>query len=123
MPERKLRTKRQTLRARELRRDVSKTEWKLWPYLRRRQLGVSFRRQHPVGTRYADYFCPLLKLAVEIDGPSHEARADGARDDELARLGVTTLRFSMQEVDENIEGVVEQVRLAVWEMSEGGARV
>ncbi len=119
MPERKLRTRRQTLRARVLRREVSATEWRLWPYLRRKQLGVAFRRQHPVGGRYVDYYCPALKLAVEVDGPVHEANSDAARDLELASFGVTTLRFSVQEVDEDIGAVVERVRLMAWELSEG----
>ncbi len=121
MPERRLRTRKQTLRARALRREVSRTEWKLWPYLRRRQLGVLFRRQHPLEGRYLDYYCPALRLGVEVDGPLHEAGADAGRDAELAALGVTILRFSVQEVDDDLPGVIERIRLVVWELSEGGA--
>ena len=46
-----------TQRARDLRQSASKTELKLWPHLRNKNLGYSFRRQHPIGPHFADYYC------------------------------------------------------------------
>jgi very-short-patch-repair endonuclease len=114
MPERPYRTKRQTLRARKLRREVSKAERRLWLHLRNEQLGVPFRRQHPVGPFYADYFCVPLKIAVEIDGPWHDPVADSERDNFMQKLGVTVLRFSVQEMDEALDGVVARIEQEIW---------
>jgi len=113
MPERTHRTKRQTLRARELRRDVSRTERRLWPHLRNSALGAPFRRQHPIGPFFPDYYCVPLKLAVEVDGPHHDAARDSERDAILATHGVTMLRFSHQEIDENFEGVINTIQQAI----------
>lgn len=113
MPERTYRTRRQTLRARELRRDVSNTERRVWPHLRNNALGVPFRRQHPVGPFFPDYYCVPLKLAVEVDGPQHDSMRDSERDAILAAHGVTMLRFSVQDVDENLEGVINTIQQAV----------
>ena len=56
-------------RARELRREQSPIERKLWAQLRRKQLhGLKFRRQHPIGRFIVDFYCPAHKLIVEIDG-------------------------------------------------------
>ena len=114
MPERSFRSKRQTLRARELRREVSKTERQLRPHLRRSAAGAPFRRQHPVGPFFPDYYCVPLKLAVEVDGPLHDAAKDSERDSVLAQLGVTMLRFSVQEIDQNLQGVVDTIRHEIW---------
>ena len=56
-------------RARELRRDCSRAERICWEFLRSRRLnGVKFRRQHPIGSYFADFACVSKKLVVEIDG-------------------------------------------------------
>lgn len=109
MPERSFRGRRATLRARELRQTVSKTEHKLWPHLRGGALGVSFRRQHPVGPYFADYYCAPLKLCIEIDGPDHDLAADSERDAWTQERGITVLRFPVQEMDRNLVGVVSTV--------------
>jgi very-short-patch-repair endonuclease len=114
--ERTFRSRRQTLRARELRRDVSKTEKRLWPHLRGSGVGAPFRRQHPVGPFFPDYYCVPLRLAVEVDGPLHDAAKDSERDAVLAGLGVTVLRFSHQEIEDNLEGVVATIHRHVWYM-------
>lgn len=113
MPERTYRTKCQTLRARELRRDVSRTERRLWPHLRNSALGAPFRRQHPVGPFFPDYYCVPLKLAVEVDGPQHDPAEDSERDATLKSHGVTLLRFSVQDIDENLEGVINTIHQTI----------
>ena len=67
----------QTERARELRNNMTKVEWFVWSRLRGRQVGgYKFRRQVPIGPYFADFFCPLARLVVEIDGEGHEAERD-----------------------------------------------
>src|SRR5207302_6567289 len=104
-----------TSRARDLRRDSTDVEMKLWQKLRNRQLGVDFRRQHPAGSFILDFYCPTLGFAIELDGgqhmdPANEAR-DTARDRWLSERGVITLRFWNSDVTENLKGVLEVIAL------------
>ena len=103
------RTRDETDKARELRREASKTERRLWPHLRSGKIGAPFRRQYPIGSYFADYCCVPLGLVVEVDGPLHSATRDAARDEQVKQLGFDTIRFSVQEIDENLEGVVSTI--------------
>jgi very-short-patch-repair endonuclease len=114
MPERSYRSKRQTLRARDLRERSSKTEKRLWPHLRNSKAGAPFRRQHPVGPFFPDYYCVPLKLAVEVDGPLHDLERDSSRDSWMKERGITLLRFSVQEIDANLPGVIDTIRNEIW---------
>lgn len=107
------RTKDKTERARQLRTQVSKTEFKLWPYLRGSQTGVKFRRQHPVGPYFIDYYAPAIPLAIEVDGDLHCQRHDNRRDHELLRLGIETYRVPVSYIDENIDAVMCSVRTVI----------
>ncbi|MEL8055654.1 MAG: DUF559 domain-containing protein [Pseudomonadota bacterium] len=103
------RTKQTTKRARKLRRTVSKTEFKIWPCLRGSQMTVPFRRQHPVGGYFLDYACIPLKLGIEIDGPWHSPTYDAKRDETLREKGWIILRFTVQAVDEELDGVLTTI--------------
>ena len=107
------RTQAQTQRAKDLRHSASKTERKLWPFLRRQNLGVKFRRQHTIGPYFGDYFAPQIKLAVEVDGDYHSERYDEKRDEYFKQLGIDTLRISVSDIDENLDGVVEVIEMKV----------
>ena len=107
------RTREQTTFARKLRNTVSKTERKLWPHLRNAALGAPFRRQHVIDEMFVDYCCVPLGLVVEVDGPTHDLARDSLRDDRLSKQGFDVLRFSVQELDENLEGVVSTIYDAV----------
>jgi cyclase len=43
----------------------------LWGYLKGRQLGAKFRRQHPVGVFIADFYCHKYQLVIDLDGSIH----------------------------------------------------
>jgi len=99
-------------RARELRRDMSKTERRLWNRLRNRQLqGQKFRRQVPIGPYFADFACLEAGLVIEVDGEHHgeQPAYDRRRDRSLSEMGYRVLRFWVAEIDDNIEGVVESI--------------
>ena len=56
----------------QLRNNPTKAEQVLWKYLKNKQIkGYKFRRQHSVGNYILDFYCPALKLCIEIDGDSH----------------------------------------------------
>lgn len=101
----------QVLRAREQRNNPTLAENKLWQRLRGRQLGVKFRRQHCFGPYVLDFYCPALRLGIEVDGGQHAASVeDERRDAWLAGQGVRVLRFWNNEVTGNLDGVLERIR-------------
>ena len=113
MPRRFKRKRATVERARELRRTVSKTERRLWFHLSDDKLGAPFRRQHSIGPYFADYCCVPLKLVVEVDGPDHDLERDSVRDALIVAEGFDILRFPVQEVDRNLEGVIATIWEAV----------
>ena len=103
-------------RARQLRRDQTDAEQRLWSKLRDRQLrGTKFRRQHPVGPFVADFCCPQRKLVVELDGGQHaeEVAADHKRSRFLEEQGYRVLRFWNHDVLQNTEAVLERIAEAL----------
>ena len=95
------------LAARDMRKHPTDEERKLWHALRRKALGVKFRRQHPIGPFVADFYCAALKLVVELDGGHHVGSADDAtRDAWLRREGYEVVRYQNPEVRRNLYGVL-----------------
>ncbi len=102
-------------RAKELRRNLTLPEVILWRELRGRKLdGARFRRQHPIGPFILDFYCDEAKLAVEVDGNSHQlpaqAQHDRRRTAWLEARGVAVLRVYARDVLENLEGAVSMIR-------------
>jgi very-short-patch-repair endonuclease len=108
-----------------LRRDLTDVEMKLWQKPRNRQLGVDFRRQHPVGNFILDFYAPSIGLAVELDGGQHadakHIQSDGARTRWLGQRGVTVLRFWNSDVAGNMPGVLEVIAAKMAEHKGAGA--
>ena len=100
-------------RARELRKNPTDTEQRLWAALRRNQLdGHRFRRQVPLGPYVVDFARLRARLVVEVDGGQHADRTDHdtRRDRWLASQGYRVLRFWNSEVSENFDGVLAAIR-------------
>ena len=97
--------------ARVLRREMTDSERKLWSGIRNEQLGVKFRRQHPIGHYIADFACLAPRLIVELDGSQHLAQEgyDARRDAFLHAQGFGVLRFGSNEPFVNFEGVLQAV--------------
>ncbi|MCB2128944.1 MAG: endonuclease domain-containing protein [Rhodobacteraceae bacterium] len=98
-------------RARQLRKDPTPQERKLWRKLQEldRRIGTHFRRQAPVGRFIADFAEFGRRLVIEVDGGGHGGPRDLARDAWFAGEGFQVLRFWNSEVDGNIEGVMQIV--------------
>ena len=102
-------------KCRDLRKNQTDAEKKLWSVLRDCQMiGIKFRRQFSIGRYILDFYAPQYKLAIEADGGQHyevEGRQqDELRTSELSNLGVQILRFSNLEILNNIEGVCEMIQ-------------
>ena len=98
------------IRAAKLRNTPTAFEKVLWQHLSRSQLGgFKFRRQHVIGNRIVDFYCPQKALVIEIDGNTHDAAKDAHRDSTLAQEGYAILRFTNIDVGQNIEGVLEAI--------------
>lgn len=97
--------------ARQLRRDATLVERRLWYRLRRSQLGVRFRRQQPIGPFVVDLVCLSRRLVIELDGGQHvvAAEADARRTRFLESQGYRVIRFWNHEVIENTEGVLARI--------------
>ena len=102
----------ETRRSRDLRRDQTDAERKLWSKLRNRRLaGVKFVRQEPVGPYFVDFLCRERRLVVEIDGATHstddEIASDARRTALLEQQGFRVVRFTNAEVYDNLDSVLE----------------
>ena len=97
---------------RSLRRRMTDAEAKLWFLLRdRRLMGTKFRRQFPIDSYVADFFCHEYGVIVEVDGGQHlESRKDAERTQALEQHGYVVLRFWNDEVLKNQDGVLEKIR-------------
>ena len=81
----------------------------LWGKLRSgRFAGLKFRRQHPIGPYVADFYCHDQQLVIELDGESHIGTAayDRQRADDLTIQGLRIVRFSNDEVIQDLDAVL-----------------
>lgn len=93
-------------RARQLRRDATEAEQRLWSLLRDRRLaGYKFRRQYPVEGYIVDFACLTHKVVVEADGGQHTTEADAIRTCVLEAAGWRLIRFWNNDILANTEGV------------------
>ncbi len=92
-------------------------EVKLWGYLRRNELGVRFRRQHPIGPYIADFAALVPRVIVETDGYSHHREQAGDHDEQrdrwLTSQGWTVLRFPDEEVWNEFDYVARRIATTV----------
>ncbi len=97
--------------AKTMRHDPTEAEYALWQLLRARRLGgMKFKRREPLGSYICDFVCHERKLIVEADGSQHASSAhDDERDRYFEMKGYRTLRFWNEDIQENIDGVAEQI--------------
>lgn len=109
-------TARIELYARQHRSSLTESEARLWSALKARQLGVTFRRQVPIGGQYiADFLAPSLRLIAEVDGAYHARQQgrDAKRDPKLHRSGYRVVRVSAALVLSDLSAAVALVRAAL----------
>jgi very-short-patch-repair endonuclease len=96
--------------ARQMRKEPTAAENKLWQRLRGNQVrGVKFRRQFAIEHFIADFCSPQLRLIIEVDGPTHEYTQDedAVRQELLQSVGFEVLRFTNLDVLNDIPAVMD----------------
>ena len=102
-------------KARELRKNMTPQERKLWNILKNRQFyGYRFRRQFPIERYIVDFVCREKKIIVELDGGQHnqldEIQYDIERTSFLTSEGYQVIRFWNSDIDRNLLGVYKKLQ-------------
>lgn len=99
-------------RAKELRAFMTPQEKILWEELNNNQMGLKFRRQHPIDFYIADFYCHQLKLVIEIDGKIHENQVeyDQKRELHFKGFGIETIRFTNEQVVYEMEDILAEIK-------------
>lgn len=101
-----------TFMSQKNRNKMTEAEKIIWDkVLSRDKTGYRFLRQKPIDRFIIDFYCPKLLLAIEIDGESHinKKETDELRDKFLKQIGITTMRFTNEEVINNIEIIKRKI--------------
>jgi len=98
----------------KLRSSMPNAEIVLWSKLKSKGLdGYKFRRQYSVGNFVIDFYCPRLKLAIEVNGDSHFSDVSEACDKEresfIESFGISFLRFTNKEIYQNLDQVLARI--------------
>ncbi|MDO8499150.1 MAG: endonuclease domain-containing protein [bacterium] len=105
--------KQQTKLRQQLRRSMTKSETVLWKHIKGSQMGFKFRRQCGIGKYIVDFYCPELRLVVEVDGITHNEEKvferDQVRDKYFASLGLSVKRYNSSRVFNFIREVLEDL--------------
>jgi very-short-patch-repair endonuclease len=99
----------------DLRDHMTPSETILWKYLRANRLeGLHFRRQQVIRGYIVDFYCHQANLVVEVDGAVHltQQEYDHKRDAILTDIGLRVLRFTNQQVDHDLQGVLTAILAA-----------
>ena len=92
---------------------MTSTEGIVWSRIRNRRTDYKFRRQYSIGKYVADFYCPEIKLVVEIDGGQHfedeSIEYDQARTKYFNDLGITVARYTNADVKRNLISVVDDI--------------
>jgi len=104
----------QKRRRKYLRNNSTKAEEFFWQYIKDSQLGYKFRRQHSIKNYIVDFYCPKLKLIVELDGEVHDyilqSNKDYLREEKLKKLGFKVIRYKNEDIKLNTDGVLKNLR-------------
>jgi 5-methyltetrahydrofolate--homocysteine methyltransferase len=99
--------------AKKNRNNPTEAESILWECLSDSYLGQPFKRQHIIGEFIADFICIPAKVIIEVDGGYHQLPeqqiSDEQRQEWLEAQGYTVIRFTNEEVIEDIDNVLETI--------------
>jgi len=102
----------------KLRRDATPCERILWRHLKGRQIeGCKFRQQHGYGPFVLDFYCPSIRLCIEVDGEVHDLDEVKRKDEErtlfLYENRISIIRFKNKEIENEIDSVINRIKECV----------
>ena len=102
------------MKRKTLRRNAPQQEGILWQYVKNRKINnQKFKRQYSIGRYVVDFYCPALKLVIEIDGDYHLQESvkkyDTERQNFMESMDINCLRFSNRDIEENIDVVINKI--------------
>lgn len=105
---------KQNILARNLRKNQTPQEQKVWQLLRNFQFhNLKFKRQYPIGDYIVDFVCKEKKIVIEIDGGQHNMsdniEKDKIRTEYIESKGYKVIRFWNNDIDNNLKGVYEEL--------------
>ena len=105
-------------KSQELRKNQTEAEQILWEAIRKKSLDVKFRRQHIIGSNIVDFVSLETKLVIEVDGKIHldKKEYDAERTKELESVGFSVIRFTNEEITNDIENVISKIKLKLEEL-------
>jgi leucyl-tRNA synthetase len=119
VPKYKVHTPTQYELAKRMRKEHTQAEESLWEALRNSRTGAKFRRQHPIEAYIVDFVSLQNRLIVEADGGYHEMEEQKKYDEERTRvlneIGFTVLRFSNEEIKNNLKQVTQKIKNVIAE--------
>ncbi|MDH6314133.1 very-short-patch-repair endonuclease [Parabacteroides sp. PFB2-10] len=100
-----------------LRRTATPSEKGLWKLLKElRPYGILFHRQHSIGKYIVDFYCPKIRLVIELDGQSHVGNEeyDIYREEYIKQVaGVRFLRYENKFVFEHPDCILADIK-EIW---------
>lgn len=100
--------------AKEMRHEPTEAESVLWSFLRNRNIGYKIRRQHIINGYIADFYCVEKRTIIEVDGGIHltkyQAEKDKERTEILVSNGYNIIRYTNDEVLNNLSFVLEDIK-------------
>ena len=104
--------------AKQLRNNSTLSEVLLWKQIKGKALGVEFKRQVPMLEYIVDFYCQEIGLAIEVDGNIHDFRylEDAQRQQEIEKYGVIFIRFSNEEIKNNMFSVILSLKSKIEEL-------
>ena len=108
-------------RRKELRNNSTEVETILWNHLKSSKLGFKFTRQYSVGPYILDFYCPKLRLAIELDGDQHKEKEAVLYDEDRTKFldgaDITVIRFWNHDVMKNTGIVIAQIKNQISNMA------
>jgi very-short-patch-repair endonuclease len=106
--------------ARQLRKNSTLAEVLLWKNIKGKSYGYEFHRQVPINEFIVDFYCHELRLAIEVDGATHDYNFDNDdnRQKKLESLGISIVRFSDEDVKRHINDVLRALEIEIFEIEE-----
>lgn len=106
------------LRRRALRRSATLAETRFWTRVRKKQfMGLKFWRQYGIGPYIVDFYCPKIRLAIELDGDLHflagAPEYDRERQCYIESFDIRVIRFLNSDIRDNLDGVLQTLEIFI----------